>query len=142
MYGVIMQLKDGSNGSNKDFNQWCFSKITNQLLSPSDATQKNKKSSKLYITFAGECLKILNNIKKSKKIPLKKETYFTKRLSKNIYFVYNKYNNKPLINKKSIISSWNCISQRFWTIGYHREILQAFFDMEISERGTEKGACA
>ena len=96
--------------------------------------QKNKKSSKLYITFAGECLKILNNIKKSKKIPLKKETYFTKRLSK--------YNNKPLINKKSIISSWNCISQRFWTIGYHREILQAFFDMEISERGTEKGACA
>ena len=90
--------------------------------------QKNKKSSKLYITFAGECLKILNN--------------FTKRLSKNIYFVYNKYNNKPLINKKSIISSWNCISQRFWTIGYHREILQAFFDMEISERGTEKGACA
>ncbi|ERI89067.1 hypothetical protein HMPREF1547_03796 [Blautia sp. KLE 1732] len=56
--------------------------------------------------------------------------------------MYNKYNNKPLINKKSIISSWNCISQRFWTIGYHREILQAFFDMEISERGTEKGACA
>ena len=95
--------------------------------------QKNKKSSKLYITFAGECLKILNNIKKSKKIPLKKETYFTKRLSKNIYFVYNKYNNKPLINKKSIISSWNCISQRDPS---------GFFDMEISERGTEKGACA
>uniref|UniRef100_UPI00257BB9F6 hypothetical protein n=1 Tax=Blautia sp. TaxID=1955243 RepID=UPI00257BB9F6 len=88
------------------------------------------------------CLKILNNIKKSKKVPLKKETYLTKRLSKNIYFVYNKYNTYPVINKKSIISSWNCISQRFWTIGYHREILQAFFDMEISERGTEKGACA
>ena len=103
--------------------------------------QKNKKSSKLYITFAGECLKILNNIKKSKKIPLKKETYFTKRLSKNIYFVYNKYNNKPLIKKidyfflKLYITALldDRISQRDPS---------GFFDMEISERGTEKGACA
>ena len=101
--------------------------------------QKNKKSSKLYITFAGECLKILNNIKKPKKIPLKKETYFTKRLSKNIYFVYNKYNNEPLINKKSIISSWNCISQRFWTIGYHREILQAFLIWKFQNVGRKRG---
>lgn len=101
--------------------------------------QKNKKSSKLYITFAGECLKILNNIKKSKKIPLKKETYFTKRLSKNTYFVYNKYNNKPLINRKSNISFWNCISQRFWMIGYHREILQAFLIWKFQNVGRKRG---
>ena len=62
--------------------------------------KKNKKSSKLYITFAGECLKILNNIKKSKKIPLKKETYFTKRLSKSKHFVYNKYN--KTVNKQKV----------------------------------------
>lgn len=66
---------------------------------------KNKKSSKLYITIAGEYLNILKNIKKSKKYPIKKETYFTKRLSKILRFVYNKYNNKPLINRKSIISA-------------------------------------
>lgn len=48
--------------------------------------QKNKKSSKLYITFAGECLKILNNIKKSKKIPFEKRNIFHKKTVKKHIF--------------------------------------------------------
>ncbi len=48
--------------------------------------KKIKKSSKLYITFAGECLKILNNIKNLKK-PLKRNIFHKKTVKKHIFRV-------------------------------------------------------